>query len=645
MKTSYYLCFCVLAVSTVASAQTSPGQVKAIQDVLAAPVRTPDEVNAHLRQYLFTRMPRRPHAFSSAEWNAQAAGLRRHVLDDIAFHGWPKQWVDAPLRFVEVGTVETGQGYRLRKLRYEIVPGLWTVGVLYEPARLSGKVPAVLDVTGHESEGKSVEYKQKLCIQFARHGLLALNLEWLSLGELKGSERVNLHWLSAPHLDLAGANALGLFYLAMRKGLDYLYEHPHADQARLAVTGLSGGGWQTIVLSALDERVALAIPVAGYSAFISRVERLDVGDIEQSATDFFVGQDYPHLTAMRAPRPTLLIYNAEDRCCFRAPLVKPYIYDQVKPIFRLFGREDAFAWHENTDPSDHNYQLDNRTQAYRFISRHFGLPPMDDEKGVAPQIKSHEELVVGLPKDNLTILGLAKRFAAEIRRAPVPAAGPARHAWAVAQRERLGNIVRFNPVEVKHPWATTNTKNKGLETRSYRLEFSDGLAASAVWLKAIASPDDAPITIILNDKGKKEAFRQVTDRLSRGEQVLAVDLLFHGDSAPPKMTPFTLLLGGAGVRPLGIQAAQLIAAARWSQQSSGASRIRLDSTGIRTQVAAVIARALQPDLFSELVVNQGMSSFQHLFDQPVSYEDAPDLFCLDLYNEFDLGLLSVLAEK
>jgi hypothetical protein len=96
---------------------------------------------------------------------------------------------------------------------------------------------------------------------------------------------------------------------------------------------------------------------------------------------------------------------------------------------------------------------------------------------------------------------------------------------------------------------------------------------------------------------------------------------------------------------LGIQAAQLIAAARWLQKASDAARIRLHSTGIRTHVAAAIARALQPDLFSELVVHQGMSSFQQLFDQPVPYEDAPDLFCLDLYKEFDLDLLSILAEK
>ena len=77
---------------------------------------------------------------------------------------------------------------------------------------------------------------------------------------------------------------------------------------------------------------------------------------------------------MRAPRPTLLVHNAEDDCCFRAPVVKPLNYDAIKPIFRLYGKEEALGWHENTDPSTHNYQLDNRTQVYHFFSKAFNLP-------------------------------------------------------------------------------------------------------------------------------------------------------------------------------------------------------------------------------------------------------------------------------
>jgi len=92
----------------------------------------------------------------------------------------------------------------------------------------------------------------------------------------------------------------------------------------------------------------------------------------------------------------MLVYNAEDDCCFRAPLVKPYVFDAVKPFFNLYGKSENLVWHENLDPATHNYQLDNRLQAYKFFSRDFGLPEITGEPGVAGEIKSYDELIVGL---------------------------------------------------------------------------------------------------------------------------------------------------------------------------------------------------------------------------------------------------------
>ncbi len=363
----------VFLLPAMAGAQTQPQQVA---ELLQPELEPPETVAFQLRNYLLKKVPRLPAPSSAEQWAAEAQKLRQRVLREVVFHGWPREWIEAPAKFEDLGLIPSGKGYRVRKLRYEIVPGFHSTAILYEPEAIRGKIPAILNVNGHVgAPGKSVEYKQKHCINQALRGILALNLEWLSFGEL--TSRENQHWFGA-HLDLVGANEVGLFYLAMRKGLDYLYEHPSVDRGRIGVTGLSGGGWQTIVLSALDERVSVAVPVAGYSSIVSRIERApDTGDIEQNATDLLTVVDYPHLTAMRAPRPTLLIYNAEDDCCFRAPLVKPYIFDYVRPFFRLFGREDNLAWHENTDPSTHNYQLDNRLQSYRFFVKHFGsLPPI-----------------------------------------------------------------------------------------------------------------------------------------------------------------------------------------------------------------------------------------------------------------------------
>ncbi len=618
--------FPLFAFCAALSAQTTALQV---QRLLEPALQTPDVVAYQLREYLDRKAPLLAAPSSAAQWSAEGTRIRRHVLDDVVFHGWPREWIDAPLKAEDLGTIPSGSGYSIHKVRYEIVPGFEAVALLYEPEKIEGRMPAILNVNGHVgAPGKSVEYKQKRCINFARNGILALNLEWFSYGELGNAE--NSHWFAA-HLDLVGANGVGLFYLAMRKGLDYLDRHPNVDRSRLGVTGLSGGGWQTIVLSALDERVAVSVPVAGYSSLGSRLERAgDTGDIEQNATDLLVGQDYSHLTAMRAPRPTLLIYNTEDDCCFRAPLVKPYVFDAIRPFFNLYGKTENLAWHENLDPATHNYQIDNRLQAHRFFSRHFRLPEIINEAGVDSEVKSYDELIVGLPAANLTILGLARKLAVENRR-------------GLGNRERLREIVRYRDVQAR-PWALTNTKNKGLETYSGRFDFSNGLSATAVWLKATNKAAVKEVTIILDDKGKKTSATLASERINRGEGVLAADLLFTGDSVPQHgSSAFTQLLATTGDRPLGLEAAQLIALVAQARVMTGAQSFRLETNGFRSQVIALVATALKPGLFREVVLHEGHASLRYLLDEPIEYQNAPDLFCLDLYKEFDLDRLAELS--
>ena len=629
----------------------APGQAfgqsepDAISQVLGEEILAPSVAVHEVKSYILSRVAPPPTVTSAQQWTEQAKRLRQHLLQDVVFHGWPNEWVNAPPKFEDLGVIETGQGYRLRKLRYEIVPGFQSVAILYEPEKMQEKLPAILNVNGHVGPpGKAVEYKQKRCINFAKHGILALNLEWFFFGELR--QEGNQHWYGA-HLDLVGANGLGIFLLEMRRGLDYLYNHPNVDRNRLGVTGLSGGGWQTIFLSSLDERVKAAVPVAGYSSVSTKVEAReygDLGDIEQNGTDLFAAVDYTHLTAMMAPRPTLLIHNAEDDCCFRAPLVKPLIYDGVKPFFRLYGKEDVFEWYENRDPGTHNYQLNNREQAYRFFSQQFGLPAIEKETPVGQEIKSYEELVVGLPKDNLTILGLARKLASGITRRPLPADSPAKSVWANEEREKLRSVVRYKPVQLSRVWTLANTKHRGVETLSYLFEMDNGLSASGVWLKGIVTPEKAPVTIVLNDQGRKAAAADISDRVNRDEQVLALDLTFFGDAwKDNEPSSYAQILDGEGDRPLGMQAAQLLRIANWFRDRAGVQRVRLEARGIRTQSIGLVAAALQPDLFSEVIAHEGIPSLAFLLQKPVTFDEAPELFCLDLYKEFDLDRLAAIA--
>ena len=256
-----------LAVAIPAVGQISPDQISA---PLAEEILSPQVSLYQVRRFVLDRVANPPAPASARQWTSEANRIGEHLLNDVVFHGWQQDVVTSPPKFEEVGVIETGKGYRIRKFRYEIVPGFQSAALLYEPENPQRGSPAILNVNGHSGAiGKAREDKQKRCIQFAKHGILALNLEWLSCGELASKE--NRHWFGE-HLDLVGRQEVGLFYLAMRRGLDFLDRHPFVDRKRLGMTGLSGGGWQTIMLSSLDERIKVAVPVAGFSSIASRIE-------------------------------------------------------------------------------------------------------------------------------------------------------------------------------------------------------------------------------------------------------------------------------------------------------------------------------------------------------------------------------------
>jgi hypothetical protein len=636
----------VAALLSVLIATAELTKAQAIRETVAPLLEKqvqPKAVTAYqLQKYLMKRIPKPMVPATAEQWNVEAQRLREHILKDIAFHGWPQEWIDSTPRFEQTEVIDTSHGYRLRKYRYEIVPGFASTAILYEPKQLKGRVPAILNLTGHDPLGNLVEFEQKRCINFAKQGILALSLGWPGLGELGQQE--NNHDF-AGQLDLVGSNSLGFFYLIIRRGLDFLATLPNTDNARIGVTGLSGGGWQTVLISSLDERVKVMVEVAGIGSLETNLTRpIDSSDIEEDATDLMMGFDYPFLVAMRAPRPTLMIHNEQDDCCFLAPLVKPYVYEQILPFFRLYNSENALRWHENTDPGTHNYQLDNRRQAYAFFSEHFHLPPVANEIPSDSEIFTPQQLAGNLPKDNLTTAKLARKLASQIQRGAIPAAGD-RDAWIRSQRQQLKSVIRYSPVEVDGAWKLTSAKLAGLQSFGYRFDFSNSLSGTGIWVAGQAGATDETLTIVLNDEGYKASADEVVERVNRGEQALALEPIFLGSTSPDETEPayWEMLVASRGDRALGLEVGQMVATAKWFRSSTGGDRIRLITDGIRSQLVALAAAALEPDLFSEIVSNHAMSSLNYLLDAPVAYRTAPDLFCLDLYKYFDIDRLSILA--
>ena len=116
-----------------------------IVETLSKPVQPPAVTQFQLEQYLLARIPPLPSPSTPELWTAEEKRLRKHILEDVAFHGWPREWIESAPHFEEAGIIETDHGYRIRKLRYEIVPGFTSTALMYEPETITGRVPAVLN--------------------------------------------------------------------------------------------------------------------------------------------------------------------------------------------------------------------------------------------------------------------------------------------------------------------------------------------------------------------------------------------------------------------------------------------------------------------------------------------------------------------
>jgi hypothetical protein len=183
--------------------------------------------------------------------------------------------------------------------------------------------------------------------------------------------------------------------------------------------------------------------------------------------------------------------------------------------------------------------------------------------------------------------------------------------------------VRYRPARIDAAWLVASTKQRGVETASYLLRMSDGLSASGVWLKALSSRDDAPATIVLDDAGRGQTGSEAADRLNRGEQVLALDLALLGEAWSERETRRLQqnLNGWVSVRL--DRGRRTPGGGTLAFHALRFARPRLESKGIRSQVVVLVAAALEPTLFSEIVVRYGMTSLRHALDKPVEYLDAP----------------------
>lgn len=597
---------------------------RALHTPLLGRVNVEDPKRCELHRFILSRLNRFHCPEQAGEWKLMATRLRRRFLSEVYLKGHPSHVIKAEPEVVWGDVIETGKGYRIRKLRYEGYPGMWVPALLYEPEHVTGKVPVVLNPNGHHAGGKAMDYKQARCINLAKRGMLALNTEFIGMGELMADRD---HYRIG-HLDLCGQAGVGVFYLAMKRALDVLVAHPNCDADRVAMTGLSGGGWQTAVLSALDERVKVIVPVAGHSPVWQRVSCMaDIGDLEQIPSDLCTVADFDTMTALFAPRPTLLIYNLNDDCCFRSRRTRKSVYAPVKPVYDLLGVGDLFEFYENRDPGTHNYEADSRGQLYRFLNKHFGLDTPMVDLPFEEELLSESQLNVGLPKDNATLISLAHEAMVNLKRPSAPKSN--REKWQMKKRAQLKEVIQLPAFRV-----TDRVVSDRGEVVQHRLDLSQ------TWTLPVTEfTGKGDAVLVLADGGRVSRLGSVKPLLEDGCRVLVADVFGTGESKTP--AGMQMVLAGAGERPLGVLVGQVLALTRWA---GGRKRVRVVAHGHLSTFAVLCAAALEPKRFSRLHLNGVLDTLERLIDFPISYTDAVPLFCFGLLKVVDVSDLIAMTD-
>jgi hypothetical protein len=616
-----------------------------LEQELGAPILDPGQPLEETRVFIEKRVPTVPDIKDPEEWQAYSAKLRHDILDKVVFRGtlapfWQKQ----PSKIVYSETLSPSPDYTIQKLRFEIIPGWWCPALLYVPAKLPDgkKVPVVINVNGHDSMGKAAPYKQIRCIHQARNGMIAMNVEWIGMGQF--NDRMSHYHLA--QLDLCGVSGIAPFYLNVTRAIDAALQHPNADQDKVAVAGLSGGGWQTIFTSALDTRVKLANPVAGYSSFKTRARYpSDLGDSEQTPNDLATVADYTHLTALLSGRALLLTKNATDQCCFAAPHALPPLEEAARPKFKLMGRDKYFRTHINKDPGTHNFEEDNRRQLYKMLGYTFygrDNAISQKETHTAMEIQSMAKLEVPLPEDNLNLNYIANIIADGL---PVP--HPSTDPFTEKMEPKyaipaLHEVLHTRAYKAEATKVETKKIGKGYNLTAWKLVLGSEWTIPVVELTPPGKPKAT--VLLLGDNGRASLASISSQQLAAGNRVLALDLFNFGETNLGKQDfLYSILVSALGERPLGVQTSQLAAISGWAMEEFGGQPVNFETLGPRTSTIALITSVLSTNRIGKGTLHNPLESLKSLIKAKFGANQSTELFCFGLLKHFDIPLLLELA--
>ena len=283
-------------------------------------------------------------------WEKRAKTIKENILKGME---WDKiSSYDGPINIIK-HSKKIMDGYSVENIALETFPGFYLTGNLYRPLKKQNQYAAILSPHGHLEDKRFTDYVQLRSAYLASIGAIVFAYDMIGYGE---SHQVR-HKIPI---------SLLLQTWNSKRVLDYLLSLPEVDPQKIGITGGSGGGTQTFILTALDQRIKVSIPVVQVSAHFFGGCACESGMPIHKTNSFQTNN--VEVAALAAPRPLLLISNGDDWTRNTPDIEFPYIQKVYGAMGKPHQVENVHLANEK-----HDYGYSKRIAAYNFFSKHLKL--------------------------------------------------------------------------------------------------------------------------------------------------------------------------------------------------------------------------------------------------------------------------------
>ena len=543
-------------------------------------------------------LPRLPLPRTSGEW----ARMRERIRDELLGRLGVTPSETCPLDPKIIG-VATRRGYRVERIILNSRPRCPVTANLYVPTAAALPAPAALCPHGHARDGKAHRVYQRYFIALAMKGYVVLSYDMMGM-----NERASMGHRHAYAPLLHGGSFLGMVLWDGLKALDYLCSRPEVDPARIGCTGNSGGGKQALMLSALDERIAVSAP-AGHNAtylYTTQKERLICACNMIPGFLRFGEMDY--LYAMIAPRPLLMVMGAHDRL-FPVDSARR-VFRRARRVYKLLGAEDVVDLF--VGDCGHAYDLPKREAMYAWFNR-FLMRDNDPASAREPSVRTEKPGSPAVtcfpngsqPADAATVNQLAATDAQDALRGA--RARLARRGGAERARRGLARLLW----PARRPRAALKAESRGIvktrygEAEKVLLFTEKDVPVPCVLHRPAGKPRSVAIAIDEKGKSSRKARKAVREALARGHAAAAVDLRGWGETLPRElsddgaMDEFVASHRGliCGTPLMGMRVHDLLKTRDYLKARWPSARVTVHGIGIAALVAC-LAEAVDPGFHS-----------------------------------------------